>query len=138
MASLKIQKRLALNSRCVPMTEAQMLMADPLNLQGSLPSAFDDTKLYNCNIVSFGTAAKMAWFLKVLKLKQQWWRKHAHKIQLIQDICKVLRNTKEKFKGNAARLPREPQAVMIMKVRERLIFVINRGPKKSLVLIDAF
>ena len=72
------------------------------------------------SLVSFKATADMWWFLKPLKLDSKWCKFHHGQIPLLLEIRQVIKSMKNKI---GDRLPREHGSMVILKVRERILFV---------------
>jgi len=122
MAVLDIQFRLTLNNIAVPLTKQSMHVIDPYNLSEALD--IDVEEQVEMSLVSFKATADMIWLEKALKLPMRWWLRHHGLIPLILEIRELIKNKKVK-QGSGVRLPREQESLVVLKVRERILFVQN-------------
>ena len=113
---------LVLNDVVVPLEKKTMNIMDPYQLAEGLDLDLEEPM--EMSLVSFKCIADMWWFLKPLKLGSHWWKSHTRHIPLLLEIRDLVKNNKVK-QGAGARLPREQHSMVILKVRERILFVQN-------------
>ena len=122
MAILDVKFRLTLNDFAVPVVKKTMPVIDPYQLSEGLDMNFEDE--VEISLLSLKATADMTWLQKALKLHHRWWvRNHSH-IPLLLEIRELIKKNKV-YKGSGARLPREHESMVLLKVRERIICVQN-------------
>ena len=112
--------RLSLNDMAVPLEKKTMTVIDPHQLAHGLDLDLEET--VEISLGSFKAIADMWWFLKALKLESKWWKFHHGQIPLLLEIRENVKNIKNNI---GARYPKEHGSMVILHVREKILFVQN-------------
>ena len=124
-ATLDFKLTWTLNDFAVPLETKTKSVLDPHHLAEDLvPHLENIDEEVEMSIVSFKDSADMRWFLKALKLGAKWRIAHCGQLPLLLEIRKIIKDQKI-TKGAGARLPRQSDSMVLIKVRERILFVQN-------------
>ena len=107
----------------------KVTLLDPHNLAEDL----DLDEPLEMPLVSFKASADMRWFLKTMNLGANWWWQHCRQLRLLREIRKIVKGQKA-TRGGASRLPRQSESMVLIKVRERTLFVKNQHASVTLGL----
>ena len=125
MATLDFKLTWTLNGVGVPLEKKTMSLLDHHHLAVDLvPHLEDIDEEVEMSLVSFKDSADMRWLLKALKLGAKWWIAHCGQLPLLREIRKIIKDQKT-TKGGGCRLPRQSDSMVLIKVRERFLFVQN-------------
>jgi len=134
MDPFDFQLRLCLGSHVVPVVEETHPVLDPHNLGAELEFLDVDDSL-EVSLVSLKATGNLVWLEKALSLPARWWVKHSSKIPLLKEIREVIKDKKPSpSQGSKSRLPREPSALVILKIRERVLLMQNSSSQMHLAL----
>ena len=125
MATFDFKLSWTLNGFAVPVEKKEVTFLDPQHL--ALEATVGDLDLdaeVEMRLASFKASSDMKWFLKALELPSKWWHNHCGQLPLLREIRHIIRSQKTS-KGSASRLPRESKSMVLIKVRERILFVQN-------------
>ena len=124
-ATLDFKLTWTLNDFAVPLETKTKSVLDPHHLAEDLvPHLENIDEEVEMSLVSFKDSADMRWFLKALKLGAKWWIAHCGQLPLLLEIRKIIKDQKT-TKGGGSRLPRQSDSMVLIKVRERILFVQN-------------
>jgi hypothetical protein len=77
-------------------------------------------------LLSIKATAEMGWLEKAFKLHTRWWVKNQWEILLLLEIRQAIDSKKVKS-GINSRMPRLPNAIVAIRIREKVILVQNRS-----------
>lgn len=126
MEAFHLEFSLCLNGLAVPLEHKEMQVLDPDSLSGAWGEAWgmelgSDDLLIEMSLLSLKATADMWWFLKPMKLGSKWWKTHHSEIPLLIEILSIIKSKKSKSR----RVPKEPDAMVLLKVREKVLCVQN-------------
>ena len=121
-----------LNGLEVPLEKRAAAVVDPENLAGEAPGA-GQVFAHPCaraqfTLVNLKASADMGWFYKALGLRLKWWKEKRARLPLLLEIRQSIKERKGRaFAGSTRRLPRESEAMTLVKVRGKVLWVQNRS-----------
>ena len=116
----KLEHRLCLNGLPLPLQTAKMDLEDLHKVAGG------DQEDQDFVLLSIKASGEVHWLEKALNVRARFWRtNHAH-IPLMQEMSKAIDDGKVR-KGARGRLSRMVQAVVGIKVRNKVVLVQNKS-----------
>ena len=111
------------------MEHQTLTFVDPLQLAEGM----QDVDCLPVHLVSFKVTAPCQWIEKALEQKAHWWRSHASRSPF---LCEVLENVKNlrPTKGRDQHLPKNTKAMVPIRVRNKVLWVMNDCRSVTLVL----
>ena len=100
------------------------------NLVGGDGAAADENEEYF--LMDLKATAEVRWIEKAFGLSSRWWKDHHKDVPLLEEMRKAIDGGKAR-KGGASRLPRRPDLVVAIQVRDRVILVKNQALGLALV-----
>ena len=120
---LKAEYKLCLNDEVVPAPVENITYLDPLGLAEDIQLNLD--RMDRVELVSFKASHNMRWLEKVLKVPAQYMKTNLHKFRLMQEIKDEVEDIKKDIKVNA-RAPTQWKSLLLLHIRNRILFVQNR------------
>ena len=105
MPAVEVKNRLCLNDHAVPVETKRMLFVDPYNLGGMTDEALD------VSLVDLKAVANIDWLQMALKLGGRWWVSNHHRIPLLQQVLKLIREQKP-MSGRDVRMPKNHKCLV--------------------------
>ena len=132
MGSFSLRERLCLRDEIVPLVKKEEYFSDMHCVAPAMPGA-----TYKWSLLDLATTRKpyhMRWLEQGLGLPCQWWRnEQASVLPLLQEMRQAICSTRVS-KGPRCRLPRQPNIVVAIKVRGRLLYLKNTPQLLTLAL----
>ena len=125
MAMLHVARRLCVNDCAVPTEDTELSFVDPYGL------ASEPDEALAVSLVDLKATANITWLQQAFKLPARWWVRNHHRVPLVLEIQKLIRDQKA-TKGGQARLPRNHKSLLPLQVRGKILWFMNDS--RSVVL----
>lgn len=129
MPTLKIEMALVLNKKIVPTEPKTLYLYDPYELASSSENLFQVDDELEVNLVHFKATGDLSWVERAFQLPLRWWSTHSREIPLLLEITELIRSKKPK-----GIRPKEPNTLLLVEVRERILVVGNNPGFVTLAL----
>ena len=123
MSSFHFELLLCLNGHPVPVVKQTLRTIDPYELAENLEH-FNSEEMVEADLVSFKATAEHWWIHQALTLPNKWWVLHSSKIPLLLEIRELIK-AKKASQGSSSRLPKQPDSLVLLKVRSKILVVQN-------------
>lgn len=119
--AFQLQHRLCVGDHVVPLAKQQLELKDLHELQ----SGDEDPQDFLLLSLKVGKPMpSMLWFTKSLGLPSSWWEKNAVALPILSEIKEAIACKKPR----SARMPKNPKAIVPIKIRDRVILAQNSTP----------
>lgn len=125
MAMLQVARRLCVNECVVPAQDMQLPFVDPYGLTS------EPGEELAVSLVDLKATANINWLQQAFKLPCRWWVRNHHRVPLVLEIQKLIRDQKP-TKGGQSRLPRNHKSLLPLQVRDKILWFMNDS--RSVVL----
>ena len=119
MAAFALEYKLCLNDMALPLTRRTMDFEDIHHLTAGESGEED---FWCLDLKATGDAR---WLERAFHLPVRFWKAHQHEVPLLQEMRKAIESGKVR-KGGASRLPRRPDAVVAIQVRDKVPLIQNK------------
>ena len=114
------------------MVKQTLLAIDPYGFAEGLEHLNLEEEM-EADLVSFKGSAEHVWIHQALGLPTKWWVLHSSKIPLLLEIRELIK-AKKASQGSSSRLPQQQGCLVLLKVRNRILFIQNSTTQMSLAL----
>jgi len=126
MPPFALEYRLCLNDMALPLVRRAMDFEDIHHLAGG------DSGEQDFVCLELKATADVRWLEKAFQLPVRFWKAHHFEVPLLQEMRQAIDSGKVR-KGGGSRLPRRPDAVVAIRVRDRVILIQNKTSGLALV-----